>query len=173
MKEEVESLGGRFIEVETEEDMQDEGGYAKEASEEFLKKQKELIFKHVSNADIVITTALVPGKKAPVLVTEEMVKAMRPGSVVLDMAVEFGGNCEISENGKTVKKHDVTIIGEPNLPSLVATNSSEVYSKNLMALLDHIVKEGKLVLDLEEEIVKGSLITYKKEVIHERTKSLL
>jgi NAD(P) transhydrogenase subunit alpha len=173
VKEEVESLGGRFIEVETEEDMQDEGGYAKEASEEFLKKQKELIFKHVSNADIVITTALVPGKKAPVLVTEEMVKAMRPGSVVLDMAVEFGGNCEISENGKTVKKHDVTIIGEPNLPSLVATNSSEVYSKNLMALLDHIVKEGKLELDLEEEIVKGSLITYNKEVIHERTKSLL
>jgi NAD(P) transhydrogenase subunit alpha len=173
VKEEVESLGGRFIEVDTEEDMQDEGGYAKEASEEFLKKQKELIFKHVSNADIVITTALVPGRKAPVLVTEEMVKAMRPGSVVLDMAVEFGGNCEISENGKTIKKYDVTIIGEPNLPSLVATNSSEVYSKNLMALLDHIVKENELKLDLEEEIVKGSLITYNKEVIQERTKSLL
>lgn len=173
VKEEVESLGGRFIEVDTEEDMQDEGGYAKEASEDFLKKQKELIFKHVSNADIVITTALVPGRKAPVLVTEEMVKAMRPGSVVLDMAVEFGGNCEISENGKTIKKYDVTIIGEPNLPSLVATNSSEVYSKNLMALLEHIVKEGKLNLDLEEEIVKGSLITYNKEVVQERTKSLL
>ncbi|MDX1700965.1 MAG: Re/Si-specific NAD(P)(+) transhydrogenase subunit alpha [Melioribacteraceae bacterium] len=173
VKEEVESLGGRFIEVETDEDMQDEGGYAKEASEEFLKKQKELIFKHVSNADIVITTALVPGKKAPILVTEEMIKAMRPGSVVLDMAVEFGGNCEISENGKTVKKHDVTIIGEPNLPSLVPTNSSEVYSKNLLALLDYIVKEGKLELDLEDEIVQGSLITYNKEVIQERTKSLL
>lgn len=173
VKEEVESLGGRFIEVETDEDMQDEGGYAKEASEEFLKKQKELIFKHVSNADIVITTALVPGKKAPVLVTEEMVKAMRPGSVVLDMAVETGGNCEISENGKTVKKYGVTIIGEPNLPSLVATNSSEVYSKNLMALLDYIVKENKLELDLDDEIVKGSLITYNKEVIQERTKSLL
>ena len=98
---------------------------------------------------------------------------MRPGSVVLDMAVEFGGNCEISENGKTVKKHDVTIIGEPNLPSLVATNSSEVYSKNIMALLDHIVKENKLVLDLDEEIVKGSLITYNKEVVQERTKNLL
>ncbi len=173
VKEEVESLGGRFIEVETEEDMQDEGGYAKEASEEFLKKQKELIFKHVTNADIVITTALVPGKKAPILVTEEMVKNMRAGSVVLDMAVEFGGNCEISENGKTVKKHDVTIIGEPNLPSLVPTNSSEVYSKNLMALLDHIVKEGKLELNQEDEIVKGSLICYNKEVIQERTKSLL
>jgi NAD(P) transhydrogenase subunit alpha len=173
VKEEVESLGGRFIEVETDEVMQDEGGYAKEASEEFLKKQKELIFKHVSNADIVITTALVPGKKSPVLVTEEMVKAMRPGSVVLDMAVEFGGNCEISENGKTVKKHDVTIIGEPNLPSLVATNSSEVYSKNIMALLDYIVKENKFELDFEDEIVKGSLITYNKSVVQERTKSLL
>jgi NAD(P) transhydrogenase subunit alpha len=173
VKEEVESLGGRFIEVETDENMQDSGGYAKEASEEFLRKQKELIFKHVSNADIVITTALVPGKKAPVLVTEEMIKKMKPGSVVLDMAVEFGGNCEISENGKTVKKHGVTIIGEPNLPSLVATNASEVYSKNLMALLDHIVKEGKLELNLEDEIVKGSLIVNNKEVIQERTKSLL
>jgi proton-translocating NAD(P)+ transhydrogenase subunit alpha len=173
VKEEVESLGGRFIEVDTGEDMQDEGGYAKEASEEFLKKQKELIFKHVTNADIVITTALVPGRKAPILVTEDMVKGMRPGSVVLDMAVEFGGNCEISENGKVVKKHDVTIIGEPNLPSLVATNASEVYSKNLMALLDHIVKESKLDLNLEDEIVKGSLITFNKEVIHDRTKSLL
>ena len=173
VKEEVESLGGRFIEVDTDEDMQDEGGYAKEASEEFLKKQKELIFKHVTHADIVITTALVPGRKAPILVTEEMVKGMRPGSVVLDMAVEFGGNCEISENGKTVKKHDVTIIGEPNLPSLVPTNSSEVYSKNLMALLDHIVKENVLDLNLEDEIVVGSLITHNKEVIQERTKSLL
>jgi len=173
VKEEVESLGGRFIEVDTDEDMQDEGGYAKEASEEFLKKQKELIFKHVTNADIVITTALVPGRKAPILVTEEMVKGMRPGSVVLDMAVEFGGNCEISENGKTIKKHNVTIIGEPNLPSLVATNSSEVYSKNLMALLDHIVEENKLDLNLEDEIVKGSLIAFNKEVIQERTKSLL
>ena len=173
VKEEVESLGGRFIEVETDEDMQDESGYAKEASEEFLKKQKELIFKHVTNADIVITTALVPGRKAPVLVTEEMIKNMRPGSVVLDMAVEFGGNCEISENGKTVKKYGVTIIGEPNLPSLVATNASEVYSKNIMALLDYIVKDNELKFDLEDEIVKGALITYNKEVIQERTKALL
>jgi NAD(P) transhydrogenase subunit alpha len=173
LKEEVESLGGRFIEVETDEDMQDESGYAKEASEEFLKKQKELIFKHVTNADIVITTALVPGRKAPVLVTEEMIKNMRSGSVVLDMAVEFGGNCEISENGKTVKKYGVTIIGEPNLPSLVATNASEVYSKNIMALLDYIVKDNELKFDLEDEIVKGALITYNKEVIQERTKALL
>jgi NAD(P) transhydrogenase subunit alpha len=173
VKEEVQSLGGKFIEVETTEEMQDEGGYAKEASEEFLKKQKELIFKHVTEADIVITTALVPGKKAPVLVTEEMVKNMRPGSVVLDMAVEFGGNCEISELGKIVKKYGVTIIGEPNLPSLVPTHSSEMYSKNILNLLIHISKEGKVELNMEDEIVKGSLITYNGEVVHPMIKELL
>jgi NAD(P) transhydrogenase subunit alpha len=173
VKEEVHSLGGKFIEVETTEEMQDESGYAKEASEEFLKKQKELIFKHVTEADIVITTALVPGKKAPVLVTEEMVKNMRPGSVVLDMAVEFGGNCEISELGKTVTKYGVTIIGEPNLPSLVPTHSSEMYSKNIHNLLMHISKEGKVELNMEDEIVKGSLITYNGEVVHPGIKELL
>jgi NAD(P) transhydrogenase subunit alpha len=173
VKEEVHSLGGKFIEVETTEEMQDESGYAKEASEEFLKRQKELIFKHVTEADIVITTALVPGKKAPVLVTEEMVKNMRPGSVVLDMAVEFGGNCEISELGKIVKKHGVTIIGEPNLPSLVPTHSSEMYSKNIHNLLMHISKEGKVELNMEDEIVKGSLITYNGEVVHPGIKELL
>lgn len=173
VKEEVQSLGGKFIEVETDASMQDAGGYAKEASEEFLKKQKELIFKHVTEADIVITTALVPGKKAPVLVTEEMVKNMRPGSVVLDMAVEFGGNCEVSEKGKTVKKHGVKIIGEPNLPSLVPTHSSEVYAKNLLGLVTYISKEGKVELDPANEIVKGSLITYKGEVVHPRIKELL
>lgn len=172
-KEEVQSLGGKFIEVETTENMQDERGYAKEASEEFLKKQKELIFKHVTEADIVITTALVPGKKAPVLVTEEMVKNMRPGSVVLDMAVEFGGNCEVSEAGKTVKKYDVTIIGEPNLPSLVPTHASEMYSKNLLALIQHIGKNGQIELKAEDEIVKGCLITRNGEVINDRIKELL
>ncbi len=173
VKEEVQSLGGRFIEVDTDEDMQDEGGYAKEASEEFLKKQKELIFKHVTEADIVITTALVPGRKAPVLVTEEMVKKMRPGSVVLDMAVEFGGNCEVSVKGETVVKHNVTIIGEPNLPSMVATNASEVYSKNVMALLDYISKDAKVEFDLEDEIVMGSLITREGAVINERVKGII
>ena len=173
VKEEVQSLGGKFIEVETDASMQDAGGYAKEASEEFLKKQKELIFKHITEADIVITTALVPGRKAPVLVTEEMVKNMRPGSVVLDMAVEFGGNCEISEVGKTVVKHDVTIIGEPNLPSMVPVHASEMYAKNLLSLLEHIGKDGKVELNLEDAIVKGSLITYNGEVVHQGTKEKL
>ncbi len=173
VKEEVQSLGGKFIEVETEENMQDSGGYAKEASAEFLQKQKEVIFKHVTEADIVITTALVPGKKAPVLVTEEMVKKMRPGSVVLDMATEFGGNCEISEKGKTVKKYGVTIIGEPNLPSLVPHHASDMYSKNILNLIQHIGKEGKVTLNLEDEIVKGSLITKNGEVINQRVKDLI
>lgn len=173
VKEEVQSLGGRFIEVETDENMQDEGGYAKQASEEFLQKQKELIFKHITEADIVITTALVPGKKAPILVTEEMVKNMKQGSVILDMAVEFGGNCEVSEKNKTVKKYGVTIIGESNLPSLVPTHASEMYSKNLLALLTHISKDGILNLNLEDEIVKGALITFNGEIINSRVKELI
>ncbi len=174
VKEEVQSLGGRFIEVETDESLQDENGYAKEASPEFLEKQKQLIFKHVTEADIVITTALVPGKKAPILVTEEMVKNMRPGSVVLDMATEFGGNCEISEKGKTVKKYDVTIIGEPNLPSLVPTHASEMYARNLQALLEHMLdREGNFNLNLESEIIGKSIIVHNGEVVHERTNALL
>lgn len=164
VKEEVQSLGGKFIEVPTDASMQDAGGYAKEQSEEFLKKQKELIFKHITEADIVITTALVPGKKAPVLVTEEMVKNMRPGSVVLDMAVEFGGNCEVSENGKIVTKHGVTIIGEANLPSLLSTHASEVYSRNLQALIEYLYKDGKIDLDEKDEIVRNALITFKGSI---------
>ncbi len=156
----MQSLGGKFIEVDTDASMQDAGGYAKEASEEFLKKQKAVIFKHVTEADIVITTALVPGRKAPVLVTEEMVKNMRPGSVVLDMAVEFGGNCEISEMNKTILKHNVTIIGESNLPSLVATNASEMYSKNLLALILHMSRDGSYKLDVNDEIVGTALVAY-------------
>jgi NAD(P) transhydrogenase subunit alpha len=173
VKEEVQSLGGKFIEVPTDESMQDAGGYAKEQSEEFLKKQKELIFKHVSEADIVITTALIPGKKSPVLVTEEMVKKMRPGSVVLDMAVEFGGNCELSEKNKTVVKHNVTIIGEPNLPSLVPYHASEMYSKNLLSLIEYSTKDGNFIVNMEDEIFKGAVIVKDGQVVHERTKELL
>lgn len=168
VKEEVQSLGGKFIEVKTDENMQDSGGYAKEASAEFLKKQQELIFKHVSEADIVITTALVPGKKAPVLVTEEMVKNMRNGSVVLDMAVEFGGNCEISEAGKTVDKYGVTIIGEPNLPSLLPTNASEVYAKNVLNFVAHLSKEGNFLFKMEDEITAGALVTHNGEIVNKR-----
>jgi len=173
VKEEVESLGGKFIEVPTDASMQDAGGYAMEQSDEFLKKQKELIFKHITEADIVITTALVPGKKAPILVTEEMVKNMRPGSVVLDMAVEFGGNCELSENGKTVVKNSVTIIGEPNLPSLVPYHCSEMYAKNIQNLIEYSSKEGIFNHNLEDEILGGATIVKDGLVVNDRTKALL
>ncbi len=173
VKEEVQSLGGKFIEVETDESMQDEGGYAKEASPEFLRKQQELIAKHISEADIVITTALVPGKRAPLLITEEMVKSMRPGSVVLDMAVEFGGNVEISEKGKIVKKYGVTIIGEPNLPSLVPYHASEMYSRNLFNLINYASKEGNFNHNMEDEIIGKATIVKDGQVVHERTKELL
>lgn len=173
VKEEVKSLGGKFIELDATENLQDERGYAKEVSEEFLKKQKELLFKHITEADIVITTALVPGKKAPILVTEEMVKHMREGSVILDMAVEFGGNCEVSEAGKKVKKYGVTIIGETNLPSLVPHHSSELYSKNLLALLQHISKNGVVELNFSDEIVSNSVVTYNGEITNQRIKDLL
>lgn len=173
VKEEVQSLGGKFIEVETDESMQDEGGYAREASPEFLKKQQELIARHVSEADIVITTALVPGKRAPLLITEEMVKSMKPGSVVLDMAVEFGGNVEISEKGKIVKKYGVTIIGEPNLPSLVPYNSSEMYARNLFNLINYASKEGKFNHNMEDEIIGKATIVKDGNVVHQRTKELL
>lgn len=171
-KEEVQSLGGRFLEVEVTAEMQDERGYAKEASPEFLQKQKELIFKHATEADIIITTALVPGKKAPILITDEMVKKMRKGSVIVDMAAEFGGNCELSEAGKIVEKFGVKIIGELNLPSLVATNASELYARNLLNLLEHISKQGTLTINPEDEIVKGCLIAYKGEIVNDRIKAL-
>ena len=115
----------------------------------------------------------MPGKKAPILVTEEMVKNMRAGSVVLDMATEFGGNCEISEKGKTVKKYGVTIIGESNLPSLVPTHSSEMYARNILNLILHIGKEGKVTINLDDEIIKGSLITLHGIIINQRIKDLI
>jgi NAD(P) transhydrogenase subunit alpha len=173
-KEQVESLGGRFLEVKTDgEEVKTTGGYAAEVSEEYLRKQKELIAKHVSEADLVVTTALVMGKKAPVLVTEEMVKTMKPGSVIVDMAVEAGGNCAASELNKTVVKHGVTIIGESNLPSLTPVNASELYARNISTLLLHLCKPDAWVFDPEEEITKGSMILHKGELIHEFTKKIL
>lgn len=173
-KEQVESLGGRFLEVKTEgEQVKTAGGYAAEVSEEYLKKQKELIAKHVSEADIVITTALVMGKKAPILVTEDMVKTMKPGSVIVDMAVESGGNCALSEINKTVIKHGVTIIGEANLPSTLAVNASELYARNLSTLLLHLCKPSEWIYDMNEEITKGCMILHQGTLVHEFTKKIL
>lgn len=165
-KEQVESLGGKFIEVAGDASIKTEGGYVKAVSEEFLKKQQELIYKHVTEADLVITTALIPGKKAPLLITEEMVKNMKAGSVIVDMAVEQGGNCPLSEVNKTVIKHDVIIIGEANLPSLLPMNASELYAKNIQALLLHLATKDGFKWEMEEEITKGSMITHKNNIVH-------
>jgi NAD(P) transhydrogenase subunit alpha len=162
-KEQVQSLGGKFIEVKSDESVQTGGGYVTSVSDDFLKKQQELLFKHISQADLVITTALIPGKKAPVLITEEMVAAMRPGSVIVDMAVEQGGNCVLSELNKNVVKHGVTIIGESNLPSLMPVNASDLYAKNISTFLLHLADKDKFHFDMEEEITAGSLITFKGE----------
>lgn len=160
-KDQVQSLGGKFIEVGEDTSVKMEGGYVKGVSEEFLKKQQELVSKHVKTADIIITTALIPGKKAPVLVTDEMVKSMRFGSVIVDMAVEQGGNVVGSELNKTVQKHGVIIIGEGNIPSLLPVNASDLYAKNIQTLLYHLAESTGFKWEMEEEITKGSLIVYK------------
>ena len=172
-KEQVESLGGRFLTVEGVEGVTVEGGYAKEVSAEFLQKQKELIQERIKEADLVITTALVIGKKAPVLVTEEMVKSMKSGSVIVDMAVESGGNCEVSEMNATVVKHGVTIIGESNLPSLLPVNASQLYATNISTLLQHLATNEAFKWEMDEEITKGSLITHQGATVHDFTNSIL
>jgi NAD(P) transhydrogenase subunit alpha len=159
-KEQVESLGGKFIMVKGDDTIKIEGGYVKGVSEDFLKRQQELVAKHVAEADLVITTALIPGKKAPVLVTEDMVKSMRFGSVIVDMAVEQGGNCVLSELNQTVVKHGVTIVGESNIPSLLPLNASDLYAKNIQTFLLHLATKDGFKWEMEEEITKGSLIVH-------------
>lgn len=165
-KEQVESLGGKFIEVKGDDSIKTEGGYVKDVSPEFLARQQELIAKHVSEADIVITTALIPGKKAPMLITASMVERMRHGSVILDMAVEQGGNCELSELNTTVVKHGVTIIGESNLPSLLPLNASQLYAKNISTFLLHLANPEGFKWEMDEEITRGSLILKDGKAIH-------
>lgn len=172
-KEQVESLGGRFLTVEGVEGVKVEGGYAKEVSQEYLEKQQLLIKEKIKEADLVITTALVMGKKSPILVTEEMVKSMKTGSVIVDMAVESGGNCEISVKNEIVVKHGVTIIGESNLPSLLPVNASQLYATNISTLLLHLANAQGFIFDPEEEVAKGVLITQDGQLVHAFTKSIL
>lgn len=172
-KEQVESLGGRYLSVEGAEGVKTEGGYAREVSAEYLEKQQQLIREKIKDADLVITTALVMGKKSPILVTEDMVKSMKAGSVIVDMAVESGGNCAISEKNATVVKHGVTLVGESNLPSLLPVNASQLYATNISTLAFHLVSESGLTLDLEDEITKGVLITHQGELVHAFTKQIL
>jgi H+-translocating NAD(P) transhydrogenase subunit alpha len=172
-KEQVESLGGRFLTVEGSEGVKTEGGYAKEVSAEYLEKQQQLVRDKIKDADLVITTALVMGKKSPILVTEEMVKSMKSGSVIVDMAVESGGNCALSEKNATVVKHGVTIIGESNLPSLLPINASNLYATNITTLLLHLANALGLNFDQEDEITKGVLITHEGQLVHPFTKSII
>jgi NAD(P) transhydrogenase subunit alpha len=164
VKEQVQSLGGRFIEVPTDEAMETEGGYAKEASEEFLRKQREIVRKHVVEADVVITTALVPGKPAPKLISPDMVQEMRAGSVIVDLAAERGGNCELTEPGETVVKEGVTIMGTLNIPGTVPFHASDMYAKNLHYVMQHLYPKGELNLDLEDEINAACMVTHGGEV---------
>jgi NAD(P) transhydrogenase subunit alpha len=165
----VESLGAKFIEVPSEEDAQGANGYAKEVSEEYKKKQAALIVQALGRCDVCITTALIPGRTAPVLVTAEGVKAMRRGSVIVDLAAEQGGNCALTKPGERyVTDNGVNIIGELNLPSQVAVHSSQMYSRNMEKLLLHVSKEGALKLDRADEIVKGMLICQGGEIVHEQ-----
>ncbi len=173
-KEQVQSLGGRFVELPIEaKDAQDARGYARAQDEDFYRRQRELLGKVVQESDVVITAAVIPGKKSPVLVTEEMVKGMALGSVILDLASERGGNCEISETGKTVVKHGVTIMGAINVASGVPYHASMMYARNLTAFLTYVVKEQKLNLNLEDEIVRETLLTNGGEIVQARVREFL
>lgn len=165
-KEQVESLGGKFIEVPADSTISIEAGYVRAVSEDFLKRQQELVAKHVKEADIVITTALIPGRKAPVLVTSDMVKSMKNGSVIVDMAVEQGGNVVGSVLNEVVSLNGVTIIGESNIPSLLPMNASDLYAKNIAAFLTHLSTGDGFKWEMEEDITKGSLIVHQGKAVH-------
>ncbi len=173
VKEQVESLGAKFVDVDFEEDAQTAGGYATESSEDYKKKQAEVMARHVAKADVIICTALIPGKRAPVLVTDDMLKAMKPGSVIVDLAAEQGGNCEGAEPGKTVIKHGVSIIGAVDLPSNLAVHASQMWSRNMEKLMFHVTKDGVLNLNMKDEITRGCVITHGGEVVQERVRTAI
>ena len=170
-KEQVQSLGGRFVELPIEaKDAEDARGYAKPQGEDFYRRQRELLGKVVAENDVVITAAVIPGKKSPLLVTADMVKGMAPGSVIVDLAAERGGNCELTRPGEEIVVHGVTIIGWFNLASTVPYHASQMYSRNLSAFLMHLVKEGKLRLDTNDEIIRETLLTQAGEVVNKRVR---
>jgi H+-translocating NAD(P) transhydrogenase subunit alpha len=177
VKEQVESLGGTFIEVEmTEEEKakaETAGGYATEMSDDYKRRQAELIAARVKEADFIITTALIPGRPAPKLVTDEMVRSMKPGSVIVDMAAEMGGNVEGTEAGKEIVRHDVLIVGHTNLPATMPGSATQMYAKNIQTLIKHLMKDGELTIDLADEITRGATITHDGKVVHEATAKAL
>jgi proton-translocating NAD(P)+ transhydrogenase subunit alpha len=170
VKEQVESLGATFLEFDLGGDLEGAGGYARELTPEQQARQQELMAEAIGKVDVVITTALVPGRRAPILVTEEAVKLMKPGSVVVDLAGEQGGNCELSEPGQTVLRHDVKIAAPLNVPSTMAEHASQLYARNIEALLGLMIKDGKLELDFEDEVINGACITREGEIVNEAAK---
>lgn len=174
VREQVQSLGAKFVRLEIDADeSEDKGGYAKAMDEEFYKRQRVLMARVVANNDVVITTAAVPGKKAPILITEEMVTGMTPGSVVVDLAAEQGGNCSLTQPGETVVADGVTIIGPVNLPATVPYHASQMYGKNILTFLLHLIKDKRLSLDLADEITSETLLTKDGAVVHPKVKELL
>ena len=174
VKEQVESLGAKFIEVKSDsDDGVGDGGYAKETSDDYKRRQQELIHKHMSIADVVITTALIPGRPAPLLIPTTMVDAMKPGSIIMDLAAENGGNCELTQKDEIIKYNHVTIDGTSNIPGTMPVHASELYSKNITAFLTYMVKDGKINLDLEDEIISGAMFTHKGEITHKPTQEAL
>jgi len=170
-KEQVQSLGGRFVELPIEaKDAQDARGYGTVQDESFYKKQRELLGNTVAESDVVITAAVIPGKKSPVLVTKEMVQRMAPGSVIVDLAAERGGNCELTSPDQTTVVHGVTIIGEFNLAAAVPYHASQMYARNVSAFLLHLVKEGNVQLNLQDEIIRETLVTHEGEVVSARVR---
>jgi NAD(P) transhydrogenase subunit alpha len=174
VKEQVQSLGATFVELDVHvEDAQDAGGYARELSEQHIRREKELIHNRALQADVIITTALVPGKPAPVLVSAETVKAMRPGSVIVDLAGEQGGNCELSVPGETVVRHDVTIIAPLHISSDLAYHASQMYAKNISALVMLLAPKGEFNLNFGDDIIDAVTVTANGEVRHEPTRKRL
>ena len=174
VKEQVESLGAKFVEVSSEsDDGVGEGGYAKETSDEYKQKQQELIKEHISRADMVVTTALIPGRKAPILIGKEVVDLMKPGSVIMDLAAENGGNCEITEKDKVVTHNEVIIDGTSNVPATMPVHASELYAKNISALMLYMTKENNINFDMDDEIISGSTFTHEGMITHEPTRNLL
>jgi H+-translocating NAD(P) transhydrogenase subunit alpha len=170
VKEQVESLGATFLEFDLGGDMEGAGGYAKELTPEQQQRQQELMAEAIGKVDVVITTALVPGRRAPILVTEQAVKLMKPGSVIVDLAGEQGGNCELSEPGESVIRHDVKVLAPLNVSSTMAEHASQLYARNVQSLLGLMIKDGKLELDFEDEVIAGACITRDGEIVHEGAK---
>ncbi len=174
VKEEVQSLGAKFIDIELEEkELEDAGGYGKELSEASKQREKEILAEHIKAADIVITTAAIPGKPAPRLIEEDAVRGMKSGSVIVDLAADGGGNCVLTQPGKAVVAHGVVINGPLNLVSSMAVNASQLYARNVTSLFNEFLKDGQLNLDFEDEVVKDSCLTHNGEIMNERIKAQL